>query len=199
VSADHDEGDEGETPAAARDASEAPEAKGNSDWLAGWVYDELRAVAAHYLKAERPDHTLRPTALVHEAWLRMAQNRSRFEDQAHYLSIAAQAMRRVLADHSRRRRAEKRGGGALRVELADDSRTAAAGSLDVLDLSEALDALAREDAELARLVELRYFGGLSVEETAQVLGKSVRQVEGAWAAARGFLYRSLGPSATHGG
>ena len=175
------------------------QASADSAGLAVWVYDELRAAAARCLKAERSDHTLQPTALVHEAWLRLAGNRSRFESEAHYLSLAAQAMRRVLVDHSRRRGAQKRGAGALRVELAEDARIGGGASLDVLALCEALDELGREDAELARLVELRYFGGLTVEETGRVLGKSPRQVEGAWAAARGFLYRSLGSSAGHDG
>ena len=175
-----------------QDVSEGP------GWLAAWVYEELRALAAGCLQGERRDHTLQPTALVHEAWLRMAGERARFENRAHYLALAAQAMRRVLVDHSRRRAAGKRGGGALRVDLDPDARSGSGVTLDLLALSEALDALAAADPELARLVELRYFGGLTLEETAGVLGRSVRQVEGSWAAARAFLYRALGASAAHG-
>lgn len=171
---------------------------GGDETLVVLVYEELRALAERCLREERPGHTLQPTALVHEAWLRLAGSGAAFADREHFVSAAARAMRRVLVDHARRRRAGKRGGGALRVSLDEDVRTAEAPDLDVVALSDALDALARADPELAHLVELRYFCGLTLEETGRVIGRSVRQVEGSWAAARAFLYRAMGGAAARG-
>ena len=163
--------------------------------LAPLVYDELREIAAGYLRRERPDHTLQPTALVHEAYVRLVDAEG-FEprDEAHFLAIAANVMRRVLVEHARARAAEKRGGGARRVTLESGVAVAVRDEIDVLALEEALVELAALDARQARVVELRVYGGLSVEEAAGMLGVSKRSVESDWTLARAFLYGRLARS-----
>lgn len=156
------------------------------------VYDELRRMAASSLRRERPDHTLQPTALVHEAYLRLAHEpEARWENRAHFLAVAAQAMRRILVDHARARNARKRGGGDVRLPLEDvDSvTTALPPDLDLIVLDEALVRLAALDPRQARIVELRFFGGLTVEETATVTGTSPRTVKREWQVARAWLKR----------
>lgn len=169
------------------------------------LYAELRALAGGQMRGERADHTLQPTALVHEAWLRLVgpsdggpdEGRgARWESRGHFLSVAAKAMRNVLVDHARRRKTEKRGGLAARSALDEVLVACEDRALDVLELDLALERLATREAELARVVELRFFGGLTLEETGRVLGLSVRQVEGAWVAARGWLRRELGKGAS---
>lgn len=157
------------------------------------VYDELRRLADSYLRRERPDHTLQPTALVNEAYLRLVdQTRASLRDRSHFFAVAARQMRRVLVDHARRHDAEKRGGGARRVSLdeavdqAQDPR-----DLDLVALDAALDKLAELDARQARIVELRYFGGLTVEETAEALGVSATTVKDDWQSARAWLRREI--------
>lgn len=159
------------------------------------LYRELHALAEQSMRRERPDHTLQPTALVHEAWMRLAHGDEarEWESRAHFLCVASKAMRHVLVDHARRRAADKRGHDATRLELDDSLASDAPKTLDVLALDEALERLTVRDAELARMVELRFFGGLSVEETGRILGLTVRQVEGAWVTARGWLQRELTP------
>jgi len=156
------------------------------------VYAELRRLAAHYLRAERPDHTLQPTALVHEAYLRLvAHGRRDWQNRAHFFAVAAETMRALLVDHARARLAVRRGGGMTRVELAAGAAAGPGESPDILALDAALERLARRDARQARVVELRYFGGLSNEEVAQVLGISERTVKREWALARAWLYAEL--------
>lgn len=158
------------------------------------VLGELKELARSKLARERAGHTLQPTALINEAWLRLGAGTSLdVHDRAEFLGIAAHAMREVLVDHARSKRAGKRGGGRKRVTLDVSSMEMAPAdsSLDVLDLHEALEKLSDEDAELARIVELRYFGGLTLEETSQLLGKSLSQVHRAWLVARGWLHRRL--------
>jgi RNA polymerase sigma factor (TIGR02999 family) len=160
--------------------------------LSELLYDELRRIAAGYLRREREGHTLQPTALVNEAFLRLVDQRDvRWQNRAHFLGIAAQVMRRVLVDHARARQRDKRGGGATRVTRADDRVGAAARATDLVARDDALAGLADVDPELARVVELRYFGGLTVEEAAEVLGTSPRSVDRAWATARAWLRREL--------
>ena len=155
------------------------------------VYDELRRLARGYLGRERPEHTLAPTALVHEAYLKLVdQKRVRWQNRAHFFAIAAQQMRRVLVDHARAHRTAKRGGGAT-IPLADIDVAGGQFDLDVLDLETALDKLAALDPRQSRLVELRFFGGLTVEETAAVLGVAAITVKRDWALARAWLYREL--------
>jgi RNA polymerase sigma factor (TIGR02999 family) len=150
------------------------------------------------MERERADHTLQPTALVHEVWLRLigGVENVQWQSRAHFLCTAAKAMRRVLVDHARRRNASKRGELRERVALDETLASYEARAIDILALDEALEGLARKDGELARLVELRFFAGLTAEETGRVLGLSVRQVEGAWVAARGWLHRELGERGT---
>ncbi len=160
------------------------------------VYDELRRIAALHLARERVDHTLQPTAVVHEAWLRLSElDRMRFDDESHFLVAAAGAIRRVLVDHARARRAEKRGGAAERITLSGVSETGG-GAVDLLALDEALALLAEKDARKARVVELRYFGGLTIDETAETLGVGSTTVEDDWAFARAWLRRTLGGGGT---
>lgn len=166
------------------------------------VYDELRRIAAGYVRGERPGQTIQATALVNEAFVRMAGERARhFNGRTHFLAIAALSMRQILVQRARARNAIKRGGGPQRVTL-DDANAAnveaafrrpepAPGDIDVLALDQALSRLAALDAELARVVELRYFGGLSVEEVAEVMGTSPATVKRQWALARSWLKRSL--------
>jgi RNA polymerase sigma factor (TIGR02999 family) len=169
------------------------------------VYDELRRIAAGYVRGERPGQTIQATALVNEAFVRMAGERARhFNGRTHFLAIAALSMRQILVQRARARDALKRGGGPQRVTLDDDNLKAAAHAggafrppetapddIDVLALDEALSRLAALDADLARLVELRYFGGLTVEEVADVMGTSPATVKRQWALARAWLKRAL--------
>jgi RNA polymerase sigma factor (TIGR02999 family) len=156
------------------------------------VYEELKRVAATYLRNERHDHTLQPTALVNEAYIRLAQLRKmEFESRAHLLSLAARQMRRILVDHARAGKAGKRGGALVRVELEDALIGGAEPDAEMVALDMALDELARTDARLGRVVELRYFGGLTIEETAEVLGVAHATVEREWAAARAWLRRAI--------
>jgi RNA polymerase sigma-70 factor (ECF subfamily) len=163
------------------------------------VYDELRDLAAAHLRGERGHHTLQPTALVHEAFVRLAADPAAdWRGRAHFHAIAARAMRQVLVDHARRRKAAKRGGGAERepLTLHDGLADAGAPELDVLDLHAALEDLARLQERKARVVELRFFGGLTFEETGHVLGISPRTVEADWYLARAWLRRELGRAGT---
>jgi RNA polymerase sigma factor (TIGR02999 family) len=157
------------------------------------VYRQLRELAAHYLRQERGDHTLQPTALVHEAYLRLAGvRRMAFRSRAHFYGAAAQAMRRILVDHARERRALKRGGPEPnRVPFEEALAVTAEDRFDLVALDEALSALERLAPDRARVVELRYFAGLSIEETADCLGVSPATVKRYWEFARAWLYRRL--------
>lgn len=157
------------------------------------VYDELRALAGSYLRNERPGHTLQATALVHEAYLRISPVTGvHWESPAHFFAFAAEIIRRVLVDYARQRNAVKRGGGKGPVALTPDIAAAADGvGVDVLDLSTALDDLARADERAARTVELRYFGGLTVDEIAKVLDVSPRSVANHWTFGKAWLYKRL--------
>ena len=157
------------------------------------VYDELKKLAEHYLQHERDDHTLQPTALVHEAYLRLAGIRdTELHNRAHFYGAAAQIMRRVLVDHSRRRRAHKRGGPSLAsVPLDEALDTPIDADTDFVALDQALDALEAIAPARARVVELRYFGGLSVDETAEYLGIAPVTVKRHWAFARAWLFNRL--------
>jgi RNA polymerase sigma-70 factor, ECF subfamily len=155
------------------------------------VYEELHRQAARAMRREDEAHTLQATALVHEAYLRLVdQRRVEWKNRAHFFGVAAQAMRRVLVDHARGRLAEKRGGAMQRVTLGDaGSETSTDAGLEVLALHDALERLAALDPEQARLVELRYFGGLGIDETAEALGVSSATVKREWAVARAWLRR----------
>ena len=162
------------------------------DRLMPLVYAELRKRAAAYLRRERPGHTLQPTALVHEAYVRMAgQDRAAWKNRAQFFGVAACMMRRILVDHARALNMAKRAGRLINVELQDDHAVVAAPDIDVLALDEALTRLAAFDARKTAVAELRFFSGLSVEETAQVLGVSVATVEREWQVARAWLYSAL--------
>ena len=162
------------------------------DRIVPLVYGELRRIAARALRREREGHTLQPTALVHEAYMRMVEQEGvEWQNRAHFLACAANAMRRILVDSARARRAGKRGGGANRETLSEALEVAAAQPVDLVALDDALSALAALHARQAQVVELRYFGGLSIEETAEVLGVSPATVSNDWALARGFLRREL--------
>ena len=163
------------------------------------VYAELHRQAVRAMRRESPDHTLQPTALVHEAYLRLVdQRRVEWQSRAHFFGIAARVMRRILVDHARGRLSAKRGGGMRRISLGENIPAASGGgsndSADILALHEAIERLAALDAEQARLVELRYFGGLTIEETAEAVGISPATVKREWAIARAWLRRELGPS-----
>ena len=169
-----------------------------SDAFARAVYAELHALAAGYLRRERADHTLQPTALVHEAFARLVgQERVRWQSRAHFFGVAAQVMRRLLVDHARRAGAAKRDGGA-RVALADAAGVAVAApdapdALDVLGVHAALERLAAVDPRQARLVELRFFVGLTLDEAAEAMGVSRATAAREWAMARAWLAAELGP------
>lgn len=158
------------------------------------IYAELRRLAGGYMRRERPDHTLQPTALVHEAYLRMIDQRVEWQSRAHFMGVAAQMMRRILVDYAKERKAAKRGDGALKLSLSDEAVQLPEERLPAFDLSavdEALDELAKLDPERAKIVELRYFGGLSNEESAEVLGVSPATVQRRWAGARAWLFHEL--------
>ena len=152
---------------------------------------ELRRCAAAYLRRERRGHTLQPTALVNEAYLRLAGQRVAWKNRGHFLALAAQMMRRILVDHARRRKMGKRSGQWLRVTLHDGAATTETGDVDVLSLDAALSRLAEFDPKKSRLVELRYFGGLSIDETAAEMSLSPATVDREWRAARAWLQSQL--------
>jgi RNA polymerase sigma factor (TIGR02999 family) len=161
------------------------------DELIEYVYTELRRRAAGQLRRERHDHTLDPTGLVHELYLRLNdQRRATWNDRGHFFSVASQLMRRILLDHARRRLSAKRGGTWCKLQLQEGS-ISAAQPVDITALDTALQALARRDERQARIVELRYFGGLSIEETAEALDLSAATVKREWSMARAWLYRRL--------
>jgi RNA polymerase sigma factor (TIGR02999 family) len=156
------------------------------------VYDELRALAETYLKQERPDHTLQATALVHEAYVRLIRQQDvEWRNRAHFFAVAAQAIRRILVDHARAHQRAKRGGEHQRVQLDEGIALAAERDLDLLALDEAMDKLAILNERQSRIVELRFFGGLTLKEAAEVLNVSPRTVDGDWSMARAWLRREL--------
>jgi len=162
------------------------------------VYDELHRQAARAMRRENPEHTLQATALVSEAYLRLIdQRRVQWRNRAHFFGVAAQLMRRILVDHARGRHAAKRGGGVAQLTLGHGDAAPNASDeqgVDVLVLNEALERLAAIDPDQARVVELRYFGGLTIEDTAEALGVSAATVKREWAVARAWLRRELGTS-----
>ena len=162
------------------------------DRLTPLVYEELRRQASHYLRHERPGHTLQTTALVHEAYLRLVDAQDvQWQDRAHFFAVAANLMRRILVEHARKKGADKRGGSAIRLELDEAMLVAGAPDVDLLAVDEALEKLAAFDPQQAQIVEVRFFSGLSVEETAEVLGVSPRTVKRDWSVARAWLRREI--------
>jgi RNA polymerase sigma factor (TIGR02999 family) len=162
------------------------------DRLVPLVYDELRRVARRRLQREQPGHALQATALVHEVYLRLVDvDRLTLKNRTHFFAVAAKLMRQILVDHARRQHADKRGGGVTMVSVDEVSPAAQPPSVDVLALDEALGALSAIDARQGCVVELRFFGGLDIEETAEALGISPATVEREWAMAKAWLYRRL--------
>lgn len=162
------------------------------DELVALVYDQLRTLAATYLRHEKPGHTLQPTALVHEAFLKLAaQKRVDWQGRTHVLAIGARAMRRILVDHAKRKGRAKRGGGMRRIDLDESVAVSPERNEDLLAVDEALDRLAAIDERQATIVELRFFGGLTVAEVAETLGLSKRTVEQEWTVIRAWLRREL--------
>jgi RNA polymerase sigma factor (TIGR02999 family) len=157
------------------------------------VYDELRGLARRYMELERPDHTLQPTALVHEAYLRLIdQSRVDWKGRSHFLAVAAEMIRRVLVDHARHHHAAKRGGTAGKVSLTDSVGASEDPDIDLMALDEVLEELGRLNERHGTVVELRFFGGLSVDETAHVLEVSPQTVRSDWRMARAWLRQRLG-------
>ena len=162
------------------------------DALIPLVYDELRRIAQRYLQAERPEHTLQSTALVNEAYMRMvAQDLPQWQNRAHFFSVAAQIMRQILVDHARNRRASKRGGNVCKLALDDAAEQPQQRDFDIIALDDALKTLAEMDPQQSRVVELKFFAGLSIEDTSEVLGISPSTVKRDWNTARVWLYREL--------
>ena len=172
------------------------ESSSRLDGLIPEVYQALRRIARIHLRRQRGTATLNTTAVVHEAYLKLADGHAQWQDRSHFLALASTAMRQLLVDAARRRLADKRGGGALHVTLGQADGVVAAddeGGLDLPALDQALQQLGQLDPVLERVVECRFFGGLSVAETAEVMGRSVRSVERDWARARAHLYAALRP------
>lgn len=162
------------------------------DALMGAIYADLRRLAVSHMQAERADHTLQPTALVHEAYLKLIDQRSTdWRDRMHFFAVASRIIRRILVDHARERLAEKRGGGRGRIPMEEAEHLVGAPGVNITALDEALDELAELDARQAQIVELRFFGGLTVDDTAKVLGLSPRQVKRDWKWARTWLRQRL--------
>lgn len=156
------------------------------------VYQELRRMADHYLRGEDSGHSLQPTALVHEAYLRLIdQTKVEWQNRAHFFGVAAQMMRRILIDHAKTKHRAKRGGPAVKVVLDENANFIQERAAELLALDDALQTLGKLDERKSRIVELRYFGGLTVEETAQVLGISDKTVMRDWSLAKAWLYREL--------
>jgi RNA polymerase sigma factor (TIGR02999 family) len=177
-------------------AAKDPEPRGlSAGELMPLVYDELRRLAGGFMRRERRDHTLQPTALVHEAYIRLVdQSRVDWTGRTHFRAVGARVMRRILIDHARQHGSAKRGGGQQRVTLGESLLRSSDPDLDLaelLDLNDAIDRLKELDERQARVVELRFFGGLTSDEVAQVLGVSKRTVEGDWAHGRAWLKRHL--------
>ena len=168
------------------------------DQLMPIVYSELRRVAAGYLRRERQEHTLQPTALVNEAYLRLIdQKHVNWQNRAHFVGVAAQMMRRILVDHAKSHNRAKRGGGAQRVSLDEAVALSEERADELVELDKALTALAAFDERKSRVVELKYFGGLSVEETAEVLQVSVITVARDWKLAKAWLYTHIKEDGQH--
>jgi len=162
------------------------------DRLTPLVYDELRRLARAYLRRERSDHTLQSTALVNEAWMRLIdQQRVEWRGRSHFFGIAAQMMRRILVDHARASKAEKRGAGAAKLSLDEAIALSGGADVELVALDDALNTLAELDSQQSRIVELRFFAGLSIEETAEALGISPATVKRDWVVAKGWLFREL--------
>ena len=156
------------------------------------VYEELRRLAHYYLRQERSDHTLQSTALVHEAYLRLAgQKTPEWQNRAHFFGIAARIMRQILMEYARGRGAAKRGGGACKITLDEDFKAPDEIGVDVVALDKALNELSEIDEQQGRIVELRFFGGLTIEDTSEVLGISPATVKRDWVTARAWLYRAM--------
>jgi len=162
------------------------------------VYDELYRLARRYMRRERPGHSLQTTALVNEAWMRLVDyKRMQWQDRAHFFAVSAQLMRRILVEHARRRNL-KRGGGIQHVSLDEAAVVGENRDTDLLALDEAMNALTRIDARKGQIVEMRFFGGLSVEETAEVLKISPVTVKRDWRAAKAWLFREMAGGRAHG-
>ena len=166
--------------------------RGAVDQLMPLVYDELRRIASAHLRRERSGHTLQATALVHEAYLRLIDQRTvQWRNRAHFFAIASRMIRRILVDHARTTNAAKRGEGAAKLSLDEAIATPGGRDLDLVALDDALETLARVDPDQSRLVELRYFGGLTIDETAEVMQTSAATVSREWSSARAWLFREL--------
>ena len=162
------------------------------------VYGELHRLASAYLRRERPDHTLQSTALVHEAFMKLVnQNEVEWRNRAHFYGIAAHMIRRILVDYARSHHAEKRGSGAVKLALDEALGVPQKSELDLLGLNDALDRLAEMDPRQNRIVELRFFAGLSIEETAEVMQVSPATIKREWNSARAWLYRELSRAAAN--
>jgi RNA polymerase sigma-70 factor (ECF subfamily) len=162
------------------------------DRLFPLVYEEMRRLARYYMRSERPEHILQTTALINEAYIRLVDHKGmRWQNRAHFYAVAAQAMRRMLVDHARSRHYEKRGGGAHMVELDEAATVAQEQAAEMVALDDALNHLAAVGPRQSKVVELRYFGGMSVEETAEVLGVSTVTVMRDWRAAKAWLLRKI--------
>ena len=162
------------------------------DELIAVVYNELRRLAARYLRDERPDHTLQPTALVHEAYMRiLGQGDIQWQSEEHFIGVAAMMMRRVLMNYAKSHNRQKRGGGFYKIALAETEIAINGDGIDLIELDEALERLSRDHSEESRIVELRFFGGLSIAEAARVLNISESTVERDWKFARTWLLREL--------
>lgn len=164
----------------------------DTDRLMSAIYDDLKRLAANQLKQERPEHTLHPTALVHEAYLRLVNQRTaEWNDRLHFFSIAARIIRRILIDHARERQALKRGGGRRAISIEPDEVASPERNLDLVALDEALEELATLSERQAQIVELRFFGGLTIPEIAEALSIGSRSVDREWQAARAWLFHRL--------
>jgi len=160
--------------------------------LMALVYDDLRKLAAWQLQSERPDHTLQPTALVHEVYLKLAaRNPVEWQNKAHFFALAAQVMRHILVDYARTQRREKRGGVQTKIALEDALNLSSPSEPELIALDEALNALSEKDQRKSLIVELRYFGGLSIEETAEALGVSTTTIRREWTMAKAWLRREM--------
>ena len=161
------------------------------DKLLPLVYTELRRLAERYLHKERSDHTLQPTALVNEAYLRLIDQNVPWQNRAHFFGVAAEMMRRILIDHARKHQAQKRGSGGIKISLDEAIDVADERAAELIALDEAMKALAEFDLQKSRIVELRFFGGLSIEETAEVLGIGTATVIRQWKLAKAWLYNEV--------